>query len=352
MKDRFLDANFPRTSDGRVYHLGIRKGEIANRILIVGPPSRAEKLSKFLDKKPKPFRLDTDRGFLTFTGRYGGVPISIAAIGMGSSSADFFIREARECLQGDMVIIRLGSCGGLAHLSVGSIAVPRASSSITRNYDYNFRNASNSADANQAYHVYRPITADEPLHAQLVSTLERQRPVDASGSMGLVDGTVVNVSCDSFYGSQGRLTSFPDHNEEVIARLIQEVEGFATLEMETFHLFHLASVWKPITRTTSSQGTEGAIPSQDRPVRTSVPEGQLSTSLPDYSSDIVHNPESRIRAAAVQMVYAQRNSLDVIEPQDSDRLEVWVGKAVLDCLTQVELPKELLHTEQGSVWEI
>jgi uridine phosphorylase len=111
--------------------------------------------------------------------------------------------------------------------------------------------------------------------------------------------------------------------------------------METFHLFHLASVWKPITRTTSSssQGAQvqSALPSQDRPVRTTVPEGQLTTSLPDYSSDIVHIPESQIRAAAVQMVYAQRNSLDVIIPEDSDKLERWVGKAVLDCLSQVEV---------------
>lgn len=26
-------TDFPRTNDGRVYHLGIRKGEIANRIV-------------------------------------------------------------------------------------------------------------------------------------------------------------------------------------------------------------------------------------------------------------------------------------------------------------------------------
>jgi uridine phosphorylase len=111
--------------------------------------------------------------------------------------------------------------------------------------------------------------------------------------------------------------------------------------METFHLFHLASVWKPITRTASPQQVQTALPSQDRPVRTTFPAGQLSASLPDYSSDIVHDPQSRIRAAAVQMVYAQRNSLDVIIPEESDKLELWVGKAVLDCLTQVEISKNV-----------
>lgn len=33
MKDLIVDANFPRTEDNRVYHLGIRAGEVANRIV-------------------------------------------------------------------------------------------------------------------------------------------------------------------------------------------------------------------------------------------------------------------------------------------------------------------------------
>src|ERR1700754_4729913 len=66
--------------------------------IIVGPPSRADKLSQFLDANPQPFRLNTDRGFLTITGRFGGVPTSIAAIGMGSSSADFFVRYRSSCM--------------------------------------------------------------------------------------------------------------------------------------------------------------------------------------------------------------------------------------------------------------
>ncbi|PSS35582.1 hypothetical protein PHLCEN_2v1459 [Hermanssonia centrifuga] len=128
MKDLITDANFPRTLDQRVYHLGIRAGEVANRIvsttlgaskyatqslnlkkksqITVGAPSRAERISKYLDVSPKPFRLSTERGFVTVTGRYKGVPISIISIGMGNPNVDFFIREVRECLSGDMVVVR------------------------------------------------------------------------------------------------------------------------------------------------------------------------------------------------------------------------------------------------------
>lgn len=39
-------------------------------------------------------------------GRYNGVPVSAIAIGMGGPNMDFFVREARECLDGEMVIVR------------------------------------------------------------------------------------------------------------------------------------------------------------------------------------------------------------------------------------------------------
>ncbi len=72
----------------------------------VGSPSRAERIASFLDASPQPFRLTTERGFETVTGRYNGVPLSVVSIGMGSSNMDFFIREVRESLSGDMVVVR------------------------------------------------------------------------------------------------------------------------------------------------------------------------------------------------------------------------------------------------------
>ena len=45
---------------------------------------------------------------MTITGRYKGVPVSIVSTGMGSPNTDFFVREVRECLSGDMLVVRLG----------------------------------------------------------------------------------------------------------------------------------------------------------------------------------------------------------------------------------------------------
>jgi uridine phosphorylase len=144
--------DFPKTGEAAVYHLGLKAGELASRIvgifyyhvqsfyydslycccvlplplplpasnsrfhfspfiqITVGDPARAQGIAKLLDPEPKPFALHSERGFLTLTGKYKGVAVSIVAIGMGAPNMDFFVRECREILDdsggGDMVIIR------------------------------------------------------------------------------------------------------------------------------------------------------------------------------------------------------------------------------------------------------
>lgn len=41
------------------------------------------RFAAFLDREPKPFECLSARGYLTVTGRYEGVPVSLIAIGMG-----------------------------------------------------------------------------------------------------------------------------------------------------------------------------------------------------------------------------------------------------------------------------
>lgn len=100
--------------------------------ITVGDPSRAKTIAQYLDRRPQTapmdlldstsdsssgdkvvpgplFTLLSERGFLTITGTYNGVPISVVAIGMGAPNMDFFIRECREILEGEMIIIRYNS---------------------------------------------------------------------------------------------------------------------------------------------------------------------------------------------------------------------------------------------------
>lgn len=84
MKETIVGANFPRDAEGRVYHIGVKQGDVANRILTVGDHVRAKRIAQLLDSEEEAghpvFEKLSQRGFLTITGRYKGVPVSIIAM--------------------------------------------------------------------------------------------------------------------------------------------------------------------------------------------------------------------------------------------------------------------------------
>ncbi|KAK7052559.1 uridine phosphorylase [Favolaschia claudopus] len=340
MKDTLTDANFPRTADLRVYHLGLRPGEVANRIVTVGSPSRARTVASHFDTTPKPFELASERGFLTITGRYKGVPVSVVSIGMGHPNVDFFVREVRECLSGDMLIIRLGSCGGLIDVPVGSVVVPTSSVAVERNLDFDF--ASDVGSTEKPYRISKPVSADTELHSQVHKSLAAVKPQHWTAP--IIVGTT-NASADSFYSSQGRQTSFPDQNEYLIDHLQASVPQLATFEMETFWLYHLAACWS---------GRKGKLDKTDAPPLATGPV-QPTTSDPP-TAHAVSNPlaghDTVIRAAAAQMVFAARASRDFITPEQVSVLEEWTAKGVLDALVETDIPTTRMHAEEGSVWAL
>lgn len=84
MKESISNANFPKDSEDRVYHVSVKLGDVANRVLTVGDHVRARRIAKLLDSEEKSghpiFEKHSQRGFLTITGRYKGVPVSIMAM--------------------------------------------------------------------------------------------------------------------------------------------------------------------------------------------------------------------------------------------------------------------------------
>ncbi|KAF9515827.1 hypothetical protein BS47DRAFT_1371882 [Hydnum rufescens UP504] len=304
--------DFPRTAEGRVYHLGLKHGELAPRIVTVGDPSRALKLAEEFEGGRESVKVESDRGFLTLTGIYKGVRLSIVAIGMGFANMDFFVRECRECVDGDMFIIRFGSCGCLSDLDQ-----PTGMSGA--------HYISHLPD----FHIPIKAYADDRLHEILAGTLNNAVPRD---SKVRVDHEAVNASTDSFYSSQGRITSFPDHNENLLEFLIDRVPGIISLEMETFHLLHLASAYRPTGDLTVQVNSEtGPMPT--------FPLTSLPTSNPTVSnrspSVQVDNSRGRIHACSAQMVFASRSTNAFITPEEVQQTQAWTGLACLEALTLV-----------------
>ncbi len=169
---------------------------VASRILTVGDPARAQRLSLLLDSVR--FSHHSARGFSTYTGSLKGIEVSIVAIGMGTPVMDMFLREVRFITTGPLTVIRFGSCGGIGeHTQVGQVVVANAAINVQRNFDY-FSSPSidDKVTKELPYRVSRPVFAHEGLtemlHANLVLGLGQNAV-----------GKGWNATADSFYSSQG-----------------------------------------------------------------------------------------------------------------------------------------------------
>ncbi|KAI9336293.1 nucleoside phosphorylase domain-containing protein [Obelidium mucronatum] len=234
---KFTNANFPLGEDGRTYHVGTKLGETANKILTVGDSSRARLIANtHFDKDTPITEVTSKRGFLTLTGTYQKVPVSIVAIGMGLAMMDFFVREVRAVTEGPLEIIRFGSCGSISpEAKVGMVAVATGSACATRNYNHFDGVIKPKGTKSKPYLISRVVQPDiqlsKNLHIKIASSVGASNTV-----MGL------NVTADSFYSSQARVDPrFADENQSLIEGILKEHKDAITLEMESFMLLHLAS---------------------------------------------------------------------------------------------------------------
>ncbi|KAG8841836.1 hypothetical protein FRB91_004639, partial [Serendipita sp. 411] len=193
----------------------------------------------------------------------------------------------------------------------------------------------------QAYRLSKPVNADGELHTLLLDTLRENLP----SSVPIIDEHL-NASADSFYSSQGRITSFPDHNNGLIDYLVTQNVG--SLEMETFHLLHLAANW-PRSSAPLHQADEKEEQQEPPPLTSMAVDPFILPSSSALSTDISsgdspssvprlnghkhsHTPMRRIRAAAVQMIFAERNSRAFISPQEVAILQEGSARGLLETL--------------------
>ena len=74
----------------KLYHLGIKKSDLAENIFIVGDPARAIRVSQEFD------RIDceiSNREYLTFTGSYHGIPVSVIGTGIVTDNVEIALVE-------------------------------------------------------------------------------------------------------------------------------------------------------------------------------------------------------------------------------------------------------------------
>lgn len=86
----------------------VSSADLAERVVVVGDPARVDKLAVRLDDARQ---VSANREYVTVTGSFNGVPVSVASHGVGAAGAAVSFTEL--CRAGAKRIIRAGTAGGL-----------------------------------------------------------------------------------------------------------------------------------------------------------------------------------------------------------------------------------------------
>ncbi|QCJ41136.1 purine-nucleoside phosphorylase [Bacillus sp. S3] len=108
-------------------HLGAKKGEIAEIVLLPGDPLRAKFVAEhFLEDA---YCYNEVRGMYGYTGFYKGVQVSVQGTGMGNPSMSIYATELINDY-GAKKLIRIGTCGAMQkELKIRDIILAQAVSS-------------------------------------------------------------------------------------------------------------------------------------------------------------------------------------------------------------------------------
>jgi uridine phosphorylase len=248
--------------DGRVYHLRLAPNELANNVIVVGDPARADKVAAYFDKVD--IRVQ-NREYVIRTGTLKGMPITVIATGIGTDNNEITLVEAyslkdfnletrvRKEVSTPLNIIRVGTCGGLQKENdVGTLAISSYSIGIDNTglfYDVESPDALAQKIEDEAYRIITEATPDGrrfkgKIHPY-VSKPDRQvvealiRNVKGKYDVG------ITTTASGFFGPQGREIEGLDLTvpmlQEKLAELNVAGQRIINFEMESSLIFHLGA---------------------------------------------------------------------------------------------------------------
>lgn len=210
-------ARRPKVGE-KAYHLLLAPGEVPKYVLLPGDPGRVPLIAEMWDEKRE---VAKNREFVTWVGRYKGVPIAATSTGIGSGSTAIAVEEL--LYVGADTFIRVGTTGALRReIKLGDLIIGTA-----------------AVRWDGASRWYAPLEYPAVAHWVVVLAL-----VKAAESLGVRFHVGIVASTDSFYVGQER----PGHGGYMppwARGLIETLRNLRVLsfEMESATIYTLASIY-------------------------------------------------------------------------------------------------------------
>lgn len=216
MSKHFKNATKIQDAEGHLYHIDLKRGELAERILLVGSSERARRAAGLFDSVE--FER-AHRGYLSFTGQYCGERVSVFSIGMGQGSAEIALAEILQ-ITDNPVFIRIGTCGALnPDIKLGDMVISTAAVRMGNVEDYY-------------------VSKDYPAiaHHEVIAELKK-----LCGEQDITHHVGITASAPGFYSPQAReIEGLPCRKPDVIDEL--RSMNVLNFEMESSVVFVLSAL--------------------------------------------------------------------------------------------------------------
>lgn len=185
-------------------HLLVGRGDVAPSVILTGDPKRVPILAELLDRCRKVAEF---RQYVTFTGTYREVPVSVASTGIGAPATAIAVEELVKA--GARTLIRVGTTGALQPaIALGDLVI-----------------ATGAARYDGASRAYAPLELPAVADHRIVSAL-----IGKARELGLPFHVGLVWTSDAFYSEAGTTL-------ETLSRL-----GVKSVEMECSVLFLLGQL--------------------------------------------------------------------------------------------------------------
>jgi len=215
---QMISSERPVDVEGRQYHIGVKKNEISRIVLLPGDPDRVKKIIKYWDEAQL---ISKHREYLTYTGKYKDVSVSVTSTGIGGPATAIALEELLEV--GADTFIRVGSTGAIQdNINVGDLIISIAA--------VRFDGTSKQ---------YAPVEYPAVANYEIVLAL-----IEAAELLGVKYHVGLTASTDSFYVGQGR-TGYRGYLPSWNKNIVNDLRSMNVLnfEMETATLFTLANIY-------------------------------------------------------------------------------------------------------------
>ncbi|MEO0898692.1 MAG: nucleoside phosphorylase [Bacteroidota bacterium] len=197
--------------DGSVYHLGLKNGEVSPHIITVGDPARVKRIGQHLHSIE--FERQK-REFLTLTGLYKDLRLTVISTGIGTDNIDIVFNELDAVLNIDLQerrildtltsakMLRLGTTGSLREsLAVDQFVSSRFAIGMEGLMEYYQRELSPKEKSLQS-RFQQFAEQDDALPNGWYVASSSERFADLIMETDIHQG--ITVTAKGFYGPQGR----------------------------------------------------------------------------------------------------------------------------------------------------